>query len=122
MRTAIYYLLMLLLGFFWYRLGQKLLRKNGRYDENGKPSEGFVGPVGFLMCGVLSCCLVFAVFRALIRGEIPCVGKACSGQVYSLATNAGAYWANLFFVVWLALAMGYAMYVTFKVWFAPPAQ
>ena len=121
MRTAIYYLLMLLIGFFWYRLGQKLLR-NGRYDENGKPSQGFVGPIGFLMCGALSCYLLFAVVRALIRGEIPCVGKACGGQVYGLATNAGEYWANLFFVVWLLLAMGYAMYVTFKVWFAPPAQ
>jgi hypothetical protein len=48
MRTAIYYSLMLLLGFAWYKFGQNLLRK-GRWDESGERTEGIVGPVGFLV-------------------------------------------------------------------------
>jgi len=116
MRDVIYYSLMLLLGFAWYRFGQSLLRK-GRRDENDELTKGVVGPVGFLMTAAVTCYLVFAVLRALVRGEVPCVGKACTGQTYVLAANPGEYWANIFYLVWLAIALGYAMYVTFRIWF-----
>ncbi|MDP9604864.1 hypothetical protein ABL840_28635 [Variovorax sp. NFACC27] len=116
MRDLLYYSLMLLLGFAWYRFGQNLLRK-GRRDENDELTKGFVGPVGLLVTGGVTCCLLFAVLRALVRGEVPCVGKACSGQVYTLAAHTGEYWANMFYLVWLLLALGYAMYVTLKIWF-----
>lgn len=116
MRTVIYYSLMLLLGFAWYKFGQNLLRK-GRWDGNGERTEGIVGPVGFLVTAVLGCCLLFALLRALIQGEVSCLGKACKMQVYTLATQAGEYWANVFFLTWIVLALGYAMYVTLKIWF-----
>lgn len=116
MLTAIYYLLMLLLGFAWYKFGQNLLRKGYR-DERGERTEGFVGPVGFLVTAVAGCYLLFALLRALLRAEVPCIGKACKMQVYTLAANAGEYWANMFFLAWIVLALGYAMYVTLKVWF-----
>lgn len=113
---AIYYLLMLLLGFAWYRLGQNLLKKGYR-DENDQRTEGFVGPVGFFVTAGVACYLLFAVLRALVRGEVPCVGKGCNMQVYTLAAHAGEYWGNMFFLTWIVLALGYAMYVTFKIWF-----
>ncbi|MDM0073703.1 hypothetical protein QTH90_04890 [Variovorax sp. J2P1-59] len=116
MRNVIYYALMLLLGFAWYRFGQNLLRK-GHRDENGELTKGLVGPVGFLLTGVVACCLFFAVLRALVRGEVSCVGRGCEVQVYTLAANSGEYWANLFYLVWCVLALGYAMYVTLKIWF-----
>ncbi|SFO86575.1 hypothetical protein SAMN05216567_103104 [Variovorax sp. OK605] len=116
MHNAIYYVLMLLLGFAWYKFGQNLLRKGYR-DENGKRTEGFVGPVGFLMSAVLACGLLFALLRALVRGEVSCLGKGCKGQIYTLAAHAGEYWANVFFLTWTVLALGYAVYVTFKIWF-----
>ncbi|QGW84837.1 hypothetical protein GOQ09_00980 [Variovorax paradoxus] len=116
MRAAIYYSLMLLLGFAWYRFGQNLLRK-GRWDENGQRTEGVVGPVGLLVTSVLACYLLFEFLRALIRGEVPCVGKACRLQVYTLAADTGDYWANMFFLAWMVLGLGYAMYVTLKIWF-----
>jgi len=116
MLTAIYYALMLLLGFAWYRLGQNLLRK-GRWDENGERTEGVVGPVGLLMATGVACYLLFAFLRALVRGEVPCVGKACRMQVYTLAANAGEYWANMFFLAWMVLGLSYAVYVTLKIWF-----
>ncbi|KQX87156.1 hypothetical protein [Variovorax sp. Root473] len=116
MRSFIYYALMLLLGFAWYRFGQKLLRKGYR-DENDELTPGVVGPFGFLLAGGVACYLFFAVLRALVRGEVPCVGKGCAGQVYTLAAHAGEYWANLFFLAWCVVGLGYALYVTLKIWF-----
>ncbi|KIQ36200.1 hypothetical protein RT97_01920 [Variovorax paradoxus] len=117
MRSALYYTLMLLLGFAWYKFGQNLLRK-GYYDENGERTEGFVGPVGFLISAVVGSYLLFALLRALVRGEVPCVGKGgCKMQVYTLAANAGDYWANIFFLAWMVLGLAYALYVSFKIWF-----
>jgi len=116
MRTVIYYSLMLLLGFAWYKFGQNLLRK-GRWSESGERTEGIVGPVGFLVTAGLGCYLLFALLRALVRAEVPCIGKACKMQVYTLATQAGEYWANVFFLTWIVLALGYAMYVTLRIWF-----
>lgn len=116
MRDFLYYSLMLLLGFAWYRFGQSLLKKGNR-DEKDELTKGFVGPVGFLVTAAIACYLFVSTLRALIRGEVPCLGKACSGQVYALATHAGEYWSNVFYMVWLVLALGYALYVTFKIWF-----
>jgi hypothetical protein len=116
MLAALYYLLMLLLGFAWYKFGQNLLRK-GRWDENGERTEGPAGPVGLLMAAALACYFLFEFSRALVRGEVPCVGKACKMQVYTLAANAGDYWANMFFLAWMVLGLGYAVYVTLKIWF-----
>ncbi|WP_369632912.1 MULTISPECIES: hypothetical protein [unclassified Variovorax] len=107
---------MLLLGYAWYRYGQKLLRKGYR-DEKGELTQGLVGPVGFLLTAGVTCYLFFAMLRALVRGEVPCVGKGCVGQVYTLAAHAGDYWANLFFLAWCVLGLGYAMYVTLRIWF-----
>jgi len=116
MRIAIYYSLMLLLGFAWYKYGQKLLQKE-RWNEKGERTEGLVGPVGLLMTGAGVCYFLFEFFRALVRGEVPCVGKACRMQVYTLAANTGDYWANMFFLAWMVLGLGYAAYVTLKIWF-----
>ena len=116
MRTALYYTLMLLLGFAWYKFGQNLLRKGYR-DENDERVEGFVGPVGFLVAAGAGCYLVFALLRALFQREVPCIGKGCRMQVYTLASHAGDYWANVFFLAWIVLALGYALYVTQKIWF-----
>jgi len=82
MRAFLYYALMLLLGYAWYRYGQKLLRKGYR-DEKGELTQGLVGPVGFLLTAGVTCYLFFAMLRALVRGEVPCVGKGCVGQVYT---------------------------------------
>ncbi|MGO4396470.1 hypothetical protein AB4Z46_34515 [Variovorax sp. M-6] len=116
MRTAIYYSLMLLLGFAWYKFGQNLLRK-GHRDENGELTQGFVGPVGFLVTAIVACGLSFALLRALLRGEVSCLGRGCKMQIYTLAVHAGEYWANVFYPAWMVLGLGYAMYVTFKIWF-----
>jgi len=116
MRTAIYYSLMLLLGFAWYKFGQNLLRKR-RWDDSGKRTEGLVGPVGLLVTAAGVCYFLFELLRALVLGEVPCVGKACRMQVYTLAANAGDYWANMFFLAWLVLALSYAVHVTLKIWF-----
>ncbi|MCI5069010.1 hypothetical protein [Acidovorax sp.] len=115
MLTALYYALMLLVGYFWYRYGQKLLRQGPR-DENDQFTKPPVGPVGFVMVTAITGYFAFAAVRALVTREIPCVGKGCRGQIYTLAEHAGQYWANLFFVAWLVLALGYAMYVTIKIW------
>ena len=116
MRTAIYYSLMLLLGFAWYKYGQRLLRKK-RWDENGERTEGLAGPVGLLMAGAAVCYFLFEFLRALVRGEVPCLGKACRIQVYTLAADAGDYWANMFFLGWMVLGLSFAVYVTLKIWF-----
>jgi hypothetical protein len=116
MRDLLYYSVMLLLGYAWYRFGQNQLRKGYR-DENDQRTEGFVGSVGFLMTAGMSCYLLFALLRALVRGEVPCVGKGCRSQIYTLAANAGEYWANMFFLLWIVLALGYALYVTARIWF-----
>lgn len=116
MRPAIYYALMLLLGFAWYKFGQNLLRKGYR-DARGERTAGIVGPVGFIMTAALTCYLLFAFLRALARSEVSCLGKGCKAQVYTLAAHAGDYWANMFYMAWLVLALGYALYVTFKIWF-----
>jgi hypothetical protein len=60
MRAALYYLLMLLLGFACYKFGQNLLRKP-RWNENGERTEGLVGPVGLLVITGIACypCLRF---------------------------------------------------------------
>ena len=118
MLTLLYYALMLLVGFIFYRHGQKLLRQGYR-DRNGEPTQGMVGPVGFLVLGAVGCYLLFALLRALARGEVPCVGKGCAGQIYTLAEQAGPYWANVFFLLWCVLAFGYALYVTLKIWLRP---
>ena len=116
MRDLLYYSSLFLLGLAWYRFGQKRLRK-APFDEHGAPTQGLVGPLGFLMTAGVAGYALFAVLRALLRGEIPCVGKGCAGQVYTLAAHTSAYWANVFFLVWIALALGYALYVTLKIWF-----
>ena len=116
MRTAIYYALMLLLGLAWYKFGQNLLRKGYR-DVNGEVTQGFVGPVGFLVSAVVAWGLLFALIRALTRGEVSCLGRGCKMQMYTLAAQAGEYWANVFFLAWMVLGLGYAMHVTFKIWF-----
>lgn len=116
MRDVLYYSLMLLLGFAWYRFGQNLLRKGVR-DENDELTKGIVGPVGFLMAGGIACYLFFGVLRALVRAEVPCIGKGCAGQLYTLAANPGEFWANVLFLVWMVLALGYALYVTLRIWF-----
>ncbi|MDM0000611.1 hypothetical protein QTI24_18480 [Variovorax sp. J22P240] len=116
MRTAVYYSLMLLLGFAWYKFGQSLLRKGYR-DENGELTQGIVGPVGFLVSAVVACGLLFALLRALLWGEVSCLGRGCKMQIYTLAAHAGEYWANVFYIAWMVLGLGYAMYVTFKIWF-----
>ncbi len=115
MRNLLYYALMLLLGYAWYRFGQNRLRK-GRRHENGEFTQGLMGPVGMLVAVTVSGYLGFAMLRALFRGEVPCVGKGCAGQVYTLAESAGPYWANLFFLAWCVLALGYAIYVTLRIW------
>jgi hypothetical protein len=115
MLTFLYYALMLLVGYVWYRYGQKLLNQ-GLRDENDEFTKPPVGPVGFLVIGAVACYLLFAALRALVLREIPCVGKSCGGQIYTLAEHAGQYWANLFFVAWMVVALGYAMYVTVKIW------
>ncbi len=116
MRSFLYYTLLLLLGWAWYRFGQKQLRK-GRWDDNGQPTQGIVGPVGLLVAGVVASYLAFALVRALWLGEVPCVGRGCTTQVYTLAAHASEYCANLFFIAWMVLGLGYAVYVTLKMWF-----
>ncbi|PIF90675.1 hypothetical protein CLU86_1564 [Acidovorax sp. 62] len=118
MLTFLYYALMLLVGFFFYRHGQKLLNQ-GHRDDKGEPTQGMVGPMGFLVLGAAGSYLLFALLRALARGEVPCVGKGCAGQIYTLAEQAGPYWANVFFLAWCVVAFGYALYVTLKIWFRP---
>lgn len=115
MLTLVYYALMLLVGYVFYRYGQKLLNQ-GLRDENDEFTKPPVGPIGFLLVAGLGCYLLFEALRAMVLREIPCVGKGCAGQVYTLAEHSGQYWANLFFVVWLVLALGYTMYVTIKIW------
>jgi hypothetical protein len=115
MLTALYYVLMLLVGYVWYRHGQKLL-KQGLRDENDELTKPPVGPVGFLLVVGVGCYLLFEALRAIVLRQIPCVGKGCKGQIYTLAEHAGSYWANLFFVVWLVLALGYTVYVSVKIW------
>lgn len=116
MRPLIYYSLVLLLAVFWYRYGQKLLRKGPR-DENDELVKGPLGPVGLLMSAGIACTLLFFMLRALIRREVPCVGKGCQAQLYTLAANAADYWANMFFLLWMVLSLGYAVYVTLRIWF-----
>jgi len=116
MRQVIYYSLMLLLGFFWYRYGQKLLRRGPR-DESDELAKGPLGPVGLLMSAGIACTLFFFMMRGLIRREIPCVGKGCQSQLYTLAANAADYWANMFFLLWMVLGLGYAVYVTLRIWY-----
>ena len=115
MLTVVYYALMLLLGFVVYRHGQKLL-KQGFRDENDQITKPPMGPVSFVVCGAVACVLLFGVLRALVQGQIECVGKGCAGQVYTLAENAGRFWGNVFFLVWCVLALGYGMYVSFRIW------
>ncbi|MDM0109689.1 hypothetical protein QTH97_32550 [Variovorax sp. J22R24] len=116
MRSAVYYSLMLLLGFAWYQFGQNPLRKGYR-EENGRLTQGIVGPVGLLVTAVVACGLLFALLRALFRGEVSCLGRGCTMQIYTLAAHAGEYWANVFYLAWMVLGLGYAMYVTSKIWF-----
>ncbi|WP_295987878.1 hypothetical protein [uncultured Variovorax sp.] len=116
MRDFLYYASLLLLGFAWYMFGQKLLRK-GLRDENDQLTKGVVGPVGFLMAAGISCYLFFGMLRALVRGEVPCLGKGCTGQIYTLAANPGEFWANVFFMAWMVAALAYALYVTLRIWF-----
>jgi hypothetical protein len=118
MLAALYYALMLGVGFFWYRHGQKLLNQGYR-DKNGAPTQAPVGPLGFLLVLAVACYLLFALLRALARAQVHCVAKGCSGQIYTLAEHAGQYWANVFFLAWCVLALGYAVYVTLRIWFRP---
>lgn len=115
MLTFTYYALMLLVGYFFYRYGQKLLNQGPR-DENDEMTKALLGPISFLFIAGLACYLLFEALRAMVLLQIPCVGKGCKGQIYTLAEHSGQYWANLFFVVWMVLAMGYAMYLTIRIW------
>ena len=118
MLTALYYALMLLVGYFWYRYGQKLLRQGVR-DENDEFTKPPIGAIGFVVVAVITCYLAYAALRALVTREIPCVGKGCAGQIYTLAEHSGQYWGNLFFVAWMVCALAYAMYVTVRIWTRP---
>ena len=69
MLTFLYYALMLLVGFVFYRHGQKLLRQGYR-DRNGEPTQGMVGPVGFLVLGAVGCYLLFALLRLQIARSL----------------------------------------------------
>lgn len=115
MLTFTYYALMLLVGYVWYQYGQKLIHRGPR-GEDGEFTKPPVGPIGFLVVTGLACYLSYEALRALVLQEIPCIGKGCKGQLYTLAEHSGQYWANLFFVVWMVLALGYAVYVTIKIW------
>jgi hypothetical protein len=115
MLTFLYYALMLLVGYFVYRHGQKLLRQ-GLRDESGEIAKPPLGPVGFVMCAGIGCFLAFGLLRALARGEIECLGKGCRGQVYSLAEHASQYWGNVFFLAWMVVFLGYTLYVSFRIW------
>ena len=77
------------------------------------------GPFSFLVVAGIGCYLLYEALRAMVLRQIPCVGKGCAGQIYTLAEHADKYWANLFFVVWMVVALAYAMYVTFKLWTRP---
>lgn len=116
MRHVIYYALMLLVGFVFYRYGQRLLRKGTR-DERGELTQGMVGPFGFVMVTGVNCFLFFALLRALVRREVQCLGKGCNGQLYTLAAHAADYWSNMFYLLWMVLGLSYAMFVTLKLWF-----
>ena len=118
MLTALYYALMLLVGYVWYRYGQKLLRQGPR-DDRGEYTKSPLGPFSFLVVAGIGCYLLYEALRAMVLRQIPCVGKGCAGQIYTLAEHADKYWANLFFVVWMVVALAYAMYVTFKLWTRP---
>ncbi|MDM0086572.1 MULTISPECIES: hypothetical protein [unclassified Variovorax] len=115
MRPFLYYTALLLLGFAWYHVGQRLLRKGYR-DEKGELTPGLAGPAGLLVAAAVACFLFFSMLRALVRGEVPCVGKGCAGQLYTLAASPGDYWANVLFLLWCVLALGYAVYVTLRIW------
>ena len=115
MLTFTYYALMLLVGYVWYQYGQKLIHQGPR-GEDGEFTKPPVVPIGFLVVTGLACYLSYEALRALVLQEIPCIGKGCKGQLYTLAEHSGQYWANLFFVVWMVLALGYAVYVTIKIW------
>ena len=116
MRHLIYYSLMLILGVFFYRYGQSLLRKGPR-DENDELVKGPLGPIGLLMSAGIACALFFFLLRALVRREIQCLGKGCNGQLYTMAANTAEYWSNMFFLLWIVLALVYAIYVKLKIWF-----
>ena len=85
-------------------------------DENDELTKPPLGPVGFLLVAGMTCYLAFEALRAVVLGQIQCVDKGCKSQIYILAEHSGQYWANLFFVVWIVVAQGYAMYVTTNTW------
>jgi hypothetical protein len=116
MHAVIYYLLMLLLGFAWYKFGQNLIQKESR-GESDQSTKGLVGPVGLVVISALTIYLLFALVRSLVRGEVSCIGKGCKVQIYTLATNAGDYWANMFYIAWMVFGLSYAVYVTIKIWY-----
>jgi hypothetical protein len=72
--------------------------------------------VGLLVITGVACYLLFEFLRGLIRGEVPCVGKACRMLLYTLTADAADYWANMFFLAWMVLGLSYAAYVTLKIW------
>lgn len=119
MLRFLYYFLTLVVCYVFYRYGQKLLRKGYRDEETGEPTQGMLGPIGFLLCGGFACFLWFAVLRALAWGEVQCAGKGCKGQTYTLAAHPGPFWDNIFYLVVMALLMSYGVYVTFKIWTRP---
>lgn len=73
--------------------------------------------MGLLVTTGVACYLLFEFVRGLIRGEVPCVGKACRMLVYILAADAADYCASMFFLAWVVLGLSYAAYVTLKIWF-----
>ena len=94
MLTFLYHALMLLVGFV-LPARPKLLRQGYR-DRNGEPTQGMVGPVG-LVLGAVGCYLLFALLRALARGEVPCGAKGCAGQIYTLANRPARTGPTCFF-------------------------
>ncbi|QSI31804.1 hypothetical protein GNX71_20355 [Variovorax sp. RKNM96] len=78
--------------------------------------SGGIGGWDLVTAG-LGCHLLFALLRALVQGEVLCIGETCKMQVYVLTTWAGECWAHVFFLTWIVLALGYAMYVTLRIWF-----
>lgn len=115
MLAALYYVLMLALGYAVYRYGRKLLAQ-GLRDESGEIAKPPLGPVGFVVCAAIACFLGFGLLRALFQGQIECIGKGCRGQVYTLAEQAGQYWGNVFFLAWMVAFLAYALYVSFRIW------
>jgi hypothetical protein len=114
MRHVIYYSLMLILGFAFYKYGQNLLHK-APGDGSVERTKGVKGAFGLLVMAGVNFFLLFLMLRALALREVECLGKGCKEQLYTLAANAAEYWSSMFYLLWMVLGLSYAMYVTLKI-------